>query len=733
MTSKLNVTNLSRVILVVLLALFTVVFSACDDDDDDNAPQDIVDVAIANGYNTLAAALQQADLVTTLEGTGPFTVFAPTDDAFAAAGITAANVSSVANLDEILLYHVVSGNITSSDLTNGDVTTVNGEDITIDADNLTVNGISIVNPFDVSASNGVIHTINGVLTPPSFEDDIVDIAIANGYNTLAAALQEAGLVNTLRGDGPFTVFAPTDDAFAAAGITPANVSTIANLDEILLYHVVSGNITSGDLTDGDVATVNGENITIDATNLTVNGISIINPFDVSASNGVIHTIDGILLPPPPSILENAAATAALSTLNTLIGEYPELVTTLSGDGPFTVFAPTDDAFADLLNVIGQSDINNVPDDVVRRILEYHVVPGAALLAGDLSDGQTAATALSVDDEITVSISGDQVSINSANVTTADVLSSNGVVHIIDAVLVPSLEAGIVNTIVEPAYFSNDFSTLTAAVVEANLLSTLTDPNINVTLFAPDDAAFEAAGITSFTGVDLAAVLNYHVLDDELFASDLPSTAGGFATGVPTLGGETVYLTNNSNGVFLNGNSQVTVATNSGEALDYNNGVVHVINRTLVPAEVDVVGIAQNAGFTDLAAALTEANLVTTLQGNGPFTVFAPTNDAFQALYSALNISGPSEVDPLLGNGTLAAILTYHVVGDWVFSSDITDGAVVTSLESTTFTLNVSGSGVSIEDQDPDVANPNITDTDILGTNGVVHVIDGVMLPIDTAL
>ncbi|UII34185.1 fasciclin domain-containing protein [Fulvivirga ulvae] len=567
---------------------------------------------------------------------------------------------------------------------------------------------------------------------------IVDVAIANGYNTLAAALTEANLVDDLQATGPFTVFAPTDAAFAAAGITADNVGDVENLEAILLYHVVSGEVMSSDLTTGDVATLNGATVAIDASALTVNGANISAPFDVEASNGVIHTIDQVLLPPPPSIVQIAQANSNLSILVEALTKFPDLVNLLNGDGSFTVFAPTNAAFADLLGVIGQNELDDIPEDVLKRVLQYHVIASAALASSDLSDGQMAATALGSDDEVTISISGSDVMVNNANVTTANIEANNGIIHVIDAVLVPSLETSIVNTIVEPAYFNKDFSILTAAVVKAELLETLIDGSANYTLFAPNNEAFEAAGITSLDGLDkatLTPILTYHVLGTENFASDLPSTAGGFATAIGTLNGD-FYLTNNSNGVFINGNSQVVVATESGEALDYSNGVVHVINRTLLPEDSDdIVAIAQAAGFTDLAAALTEAGLVSALQSpEGPFTVFAPTNDAFQALYTALDVSGPADVDDTL----LADILLYHVLSGRVFSSDLTDGLVATTLSDaqdpsdTNITINV-GDDVSLTDYDPDVANPTVTSTDVLATNGVIHVIDAVLLPVDTAL
>jgi transforming growth factor-beta-induced protein len=450
---------------------------------------------------------------------------------------------------------------------------------------------------------------------------------------------------------------------------------------------------------------------------------------MTAFSGCGDDDDGTTPPtgPTQNIVQIAAGNPDLSVLVAALQQNPDLVTLLSS-GSFTVFAPTNDAFLDLLGVVGQDELTDVPNSVIRRILQYHVISGAEIEAGDLSDGQTATTALGED--ITVSISGSSVMINNANVVTADVEATNGIIHVIDAVLVPSLEASIVNTIVEPAYFSNDFTILTEAVVTAGLVETLIDADADYTLFAPTNAAFEAAGITSLDGLtadDLTPILTYHVLGSRVNAADLPTTAGGTAVAVETLNGN-FYLSNNDNGVFINGNTEV-VATDLG----YDNGVVHVISRTLVPPSMDIVAIAIDLGFNSLAAALTEAGLVGALQDpNGPFTVFAPTDDAFASLYTALSIDGPEDVDPLLGDGTLAAILTYHVLNGRVFSSDLVDGLAPTTLQGGTVEVNIDG-GVSLDDKDPDVTNPNVVTTDVLGTNGVIHAIDAVLLPIDTAL
>ena len=448
-----------------------------------------------------------------------------------------------------------------------------------------------------------------------------------------------------------------------------------------------------------------------------------------------------------TIVAIAQGTPSLSILVEALTMHPDLVSALSTDGSYTVFAPTNDAFVALLGVTGQSSLEDIPEAVVERLLKYHVITGAALMSTDLSDGQMAATFLGADDKVTVEIDGSSVYINNAMVSIANVEASNGIVHVIDAVLVPELEMSIVNTIVEPAYFNKDFSTLTAAVVKAGLLGTLINPEANFTLFAPNNAAFTAAGITSLDGLtaeDLAPILTYHVMDSEVFADGLPATGSA----VTTLGGD-FYLSLNSNGAYINGLTKIVVATLSGEALDYDNGVVHVIDRTIVPATNSIVSIAvaasqasEGAEFGQLVAALTAvendettAALVSILSGEGAYTVFAPTDAAFQALYTLAGVADFGALVEAVGIGTIETVLKYHVLGSIVFSSDIPnalDGnasVALTPLSEGSFTLN---SDLTIMDSDGALSigtvDASIVNTDILATNGVIHVIDQVLLP-----
>ncbi|NHB68129.1 fasciclin domain-containing protein [Perlabentimonas gracilis] len=588
---------------------------------------------------------------------------------------------------------------------------------------------------------------------PAPTNDVVELAQATTeLSTLVTAVVTANLVTTLKGSGPFTVFAPTNDAFAKLedGVLEVLLANPTVLADLLKYHVVSGKVLSTDLTTTSVQTLlSGKSISVSVANgVTLNGTASVVEADIEATNGVVHVIDEVLIPegfelPKDNIVSIAAQTPSLSILVEALSLFPNLVDALSSDGSFTVFAPTNDAFIALLGVIGQESLSDIPESVIERLLKYHVISGAALMSTDLSDGQMASTLLSDDDKIKVQISGQSVKINGANVTAANIEASNGVVHVVDAVLVPALELSIVNTIVQPAYFSKSFSVLTQAVVTAGLLETLVNPDASFTLFAPSNDAFEAAGITSLTELtanDLTPILTYHVLGSKVYANGLPSTGSA----VTTLNGD-FYLSINDNGVFINGVSQVTVASQAGSNLDFGNGVVHVINRTLLPTNKTIVDIAVEASqassgaeFGQLVAALTAVendgttdNLITILSGDGPFTVFAPTDAAFQALYTLAEVSDFNALVDAVGIGTIEAVLKYHVLGARVFSTDLPN------LESNTVAtlggnITIDLSALKIIDTDAALelgtADASIVATDIMGTNGVIHVIDQVILP-----
>ncbi|MFO7370807.1 MAG: fasciclin domain-containing protein [Bacteroidales bacterium] len=302
--------SLKSILALSLIGLFT--FSACSKDDENDQieeMQSIVEIASSNSsFSILVEALTKADLVGALEGNGPFTVFAPTNDAFAALlndlGVGSLDDLSAEALKPILLYHVVSGKVLSTQLTDGYVATLSegpeesSISLQVKTGEVLLNGSARVTAADVSASNGVIHIIDKVLLPPT----VVDLAINNpAFSILVQAVVKAELVETLSGAGSFTVFAPTDAAFqqlfADLGVNGIADLTKEQLTPILLYHVVSGNVMSGDLSTGNVPTLNG-NIAVNVgTSVTINGSTQVVLTDVQGSNGIVHVIDKVLLPP----------------------------------------------------------------------------------------------------------------------------------------------------------------------------------------------------------------------------------------------------------------------------------------------------------------------------------------------------------------------------------------------------------------------------------------------------
>jgi len=417
-------------------------------------PKTIVDIAAEDGrFDTLVTAVQAADLAGTLSSEGPFTVFAPTDEAFAALpeGTLDALLADIPALTDILLYHVLSGEVMASDVVGLDgqsaETALKGKSVAIkvDADRVILNDNVNVVITDIEASNGVIHVIDAVLLPPSDEDamsdkmDIVDTAVADGrFTTLVAAVEAAGLVDALKGEGPFTVFAPTDEAFAALpeGTVEALLADIPTLTDILLYHVVEGKVMAADVVElSQAMTLNGQyvDIAVEDGKVMIDGAEVIIT-DIETSNGVIHVIDAVILPESRDIVDIAVEDGRFTTLVAAV-QAADLVETLKGEGPFTVFAPTDEAFAALPEGTVEALLADIP--ALTDILLYHVVPGKVMAADVVGlDGQSAETALE-GQSIDIKIDMGNVYLNEdVQVIITDIEASNGVIHVIDAVLLP---------------------------------------------------------------------------------------------------------------------------------------------------------------------------------------------------------------------------------------------------------------------------------------------------------
>ncbi len=412
----------------------------------------VVDIIVnSEDHTLLEAAVGAAGLVDTLNGDGPFTVFAPTDAAVVALtealGITAEELLALPNLGDILQYHVVAASAFSTDLSDGQmIGTLQGSDVTvtINMDGVFINE-AMVTVADIAADNGVVHVIDAVLVPaPAQTTTVVDIIVESEVHTmLEAALIATDLVGALSGEGPFTVFAPTDDAhmalMAALDITLEELLAYEGLTDVLLGHVVEALALSTDLSDGqEITTLLGADVqvTITGDGVFINEAQVI-VADLVADNGVVHVIDAVLIPEDdeelPETVVDIIVESEVHTLLELAVGAAGLVDALSGEGPFTVFAPTDDAIVALTEALSITAEELLALPNLGEILQYHVVAADAF-AEDLSDGQLLTTLLGQD--VTVSISDAGVMINDAMVIVADLAAENGVVHVIDAVLLP---------------------------------------------------------------------------------------------------------------------------------------------------------------------------------------------------------------------------------------------------------------------------------------------------------
>lgn len=292
-----------------------------------------------------------------------------------------------------------------------------------------------------------------LMASSSFAADIVETAVKAGkFKTLAAALGAADLVDTLKGPGPFTVFAPSDEAFAKlpAGtvetlLKPENKGKLAG---ILTYHVVPGKVLAKQVVGlAGAKTVNGQRVDIKVVDSTViiDGAKVVTT-DIECDNGVIHVIDSVILPADKNIPEVATAAEKFKTLLAAV-KAAGLVDTLVGKGPFTVFAPTDEAFAKLPGSTVQDLLKPENKQKLVDILTYHVVPGR-VYSEDAVAAKTAKTVQGA--SIMVTVGSDGAKINNAKLVMTDLDASNGVIHVIDTVLTPPAKGADVRRKLEHA-------------------------------------------------------------------------------------------------------------------------------------------------------------------------------------------------------------------------------------------------------------------------------------------
>jgi len=430
--------------------------------------------------------------------------------------------------------------------------------------------------------------------------------------------------------------------------------------------------------------------------------------------------------PITTVVDVAAASEDFETLTAAL-QATGLDATLSDtDSQFTVFAPTDDAFA----LLGQETIDALLEDpdTLSAILTYHVLDSRVSSSAAIdAAGSTIATVNGA--ALGLSLSGDELLVNTATVTTTDISANNGVIHVIDAVLTPpqSQPQQPTMNIIETAVASDDFTTLAAALEATNLVATLSDESQEFTVFAPTDAAFAALGQATIDTLlanpeVLKEILLQHVVSGSVDSITAFSLNGQQAQ---TVSGNQIDITiDGENDTLKFGDATVTMTD-----IQTTNGIIHVLD-TVVVGEVQVPAPAQsvvdvavgNGNFSTLVAALQTTGLDTTLADlEREFTVFAPTDAAFEQLDQAT-------VDALFADAeALSDLLLYHVLPDATVQSDAAI-AVANSEQPMITMANGDTATLSLQNDMLYIDNAQVTTANVAADNGVIHVIDSVLMP-----
>jgi transforming growth factor-beta-induced protein len=497
--------------------------------------------------------------------------------------------------------------------------------------------------------------VTAVVPALAQEQDIVDIAVADGrFTTLVAAVQAAGLVDTLKSEGPFTVFAPTDDAFAALpeGTVEGLLADIPALTDVLLYHVVSGAVRAADVVGLEAApTVQGSDISISVRDGSVflnDSIQVIIT-DIEAANGVIHVIDGVLLPPADDMMMQEEETVNIRVAH------------------FSPDTPAVDVFVNGAAAIEGLEFPNITGWIELPAGSYNLAVAPAGAGIEAAAIGPADFNLPADAYVTVAATG-------------------------------SLAAGTL----APQVLVEDYSDLAEGSARVSVFHAIEDaPAVDVL----------AGGTRIIVSLGYPGTLDNN---DGLFTIDVPAGTYDLQV-VPSGANSPVVL--DLPGTTLEANVHYFVAAVGTLA---NPGVQ--VAATSMPMAEDMMGnsivdIAVADGrFTTLVAAVQAAGLADTLSGEGSFTVFAPTDTAFAALPAGT-------VEGLLGDiPALTNILLYHVVDGAVPAETVVTLDSATTLQGSPVSIEVRDGGVFLND------NIQVIITDIAADNGIIHVIDGVLLP-----
>ena len=706
---------------------------------------DVVTVARASGkFITLLKIISDLGLLESLQSAKAQTIFAPSDEAFAKLDAGILENLTIEQKLTIILRHVLGGvTLVSYDITDGPVKTLGGESIELtglseEIKNVQIsyegNTINVVTP-DVMASNGCIMVIDEVIMPEP-AGNVVDVAEGAGnFKTLLKILSELEvpgldrsmtLVDFLKMQREVTVIAPTDEAFAKLPEGTLESLTKEQKLELVSRHFVSGVVVlAADITRvTEVETFGGESINLynDKGVVSVsykgNYISVVKQ-DVIASNGVIHVINEVML--PGNVVDVAKAAGNFKTLLKILSELEvpsvksmTLVDILKMQREVTIFAPTDKAF----DKLPEGTLESLTKEQKLAIVSRHFVPGVIILEADVTSdvslvktfgGESIEVVLDDDPppDVVVFYGGNQI-----DVVTTDVMASNGVIHVIDDVILPG-------DVIEVAIAAGNFKTLVQIITDLGLVDRFKGQKAQ-TIFAPSDAAFAKlpeGTLESLTNEQKLEIVARHVLPAvTVLEADIEIGP------LKTLGGEVIDI------VIEDSTGQDVIQIEYEGSLSSvvtadvmaSNGVIHVLDNVILPPARplgNVVDVAVAAGnFRTLVGLLFSLNLVDILKIQKAQTIFAPSDEAFAKLPRGL-------LETLTPRQKMKIVARHIVPGLTLPRSKLDNGPVKTLGDEYISISTLRKVQISYEGNFINVVTP-----DVMASNGVIHVVDKVILP-----
>ena len=673
---------------------------------------------INENLSTFSNYVENSGFGEVLDGDGPFTVFAPSNLALVNLPAEIKNNLDSGDADLIIDFienHVINELLESPLLTHElNLTSRNGFIIKVTVD---ANGDIFINDSEIivrnlQADNGVVHVLDAALYSEEDPNTIYNYVNQNeNLSILSNAIQRASLEFLYDGSGPLSLFAPTNAAFNALGASELDLlisGPTPVLVDLLLAHTLNDAYTIDELLAlGSILNTNGDPLEIytNGGEFFVNNAQIV-VRDIELENGIVHVVDALIEPPNSTntildIIEDSDDHVFM--LDAI--EVSDMTDRYDNDSPLTLFAPTDAA----INALGTAEwlsILNDPSGMLTDFLNLHTYEGE-LATADMTDQLMIMAANG--EELIISVNNDGIFVNNAELIIRDIEADNGIVHVIDAVIEPIQPR---NTVYDIIANNDEYSMLEEAVISAGLQDLLINEN-SITLFAPTNDAFNNLDpallnqLMADPNGALRELLEYH-----LFSHNITTSSMFDGLTLVMFNSEQTFISDRMDGLYINESKIV----DEDQAAD--NGWVHGIDNILeLVVELvnvyDIISLEEDLStyksMIDLAGLdddLMEADLI---------TVFAPSNEAFDALDPAIVTSLTS--DP---NGELRSLLMAHHSESLLLSSFLTDGLNITMSDGSTAQVSVVQNDIYINDARIEVR-------DLEADNGVVHVLDAFLV------